>query len=936
MMSKVSQIIAALLFCFISNANAQWVQQNNPSSYYLFNNFFLNSNTGWACGGSIIKTTDGGANWINTGNPSANNLESVYFIDANTGFACGYDFYRTTNGGINWTNISLPGTFFGRVTFTNSLTGWLSAGSGIYKTTNAGLNWTDMSSAETTSLWSLFFLNSNTGWITSAAGKIFKTTNSGTNWILQTSGTTRPITDIKFIDANTGKACGWNGKFLRTSDGGNNWETVATPISSTIDRLVFINSSTGWISGNSGVAFTTNNGTNWISITPAGAPVGTSGLSYFSPGILFYTTTANIYKSTNGGFNLTAPSNLTATPISASRINLSWTDNSAHEDKFIIERSTNGSSWSLIDSVNTGTTTYSNTGLTFNSRYYYRVYSKILQYTGDYSGSTSALTLLNSPALNLPANNSSQPNYTPNFSWSASSAASKYFLQVASDTNFSNIVYSNSGAGLLSQIIPDGILQNSTKYYWRVKCANDSNQSTYSSYRTLVMQDPNYGSNIMSGNSLYYFANSTSGANLSPSQPSYNWRDTTGSMTLIVNGTEQVPVSAGTTDDGRFDILNVLSGSNAVRFFGVNYQSLYIGTNGITAFTSFTPEGAEVYQPSYFGLQNASIYNAIFPLWKDLNFSDTTVHGSRLCYKVTPNEIIITYIKAPTFNTVLDANDYVSFQLIIEYAVSPAANSRITVLYNYSETGSTFISMYNANTLSPTLIGINGGSGLSQRLQYRFLNYDSVLVNSGPMFGSNLALKMGPDANLLPVELASFTSSINGNDVILNWRTVSEQNNSGFEIERKLSADIEWNKISFVNGNGTSNESHSYSYEDKNLASGKYQYRLKQIDFNGNHEYFNLSNEVAIGTPNKFNLSQNYPNPFNPATKISFDLPRNAKVKLSVYDITGKLAGELVNEQRAAGYYTVEFNGASLSSGTYFYAIEAGDFKSVKKMVLIK
>ncbi|MBS1513802.1 MAG: T9SS type A sorting domain-containing protein [Bacteroidetes bacterium] len=929
-------ILITFIFCFSCISHAEWVQQSNPTSSYMYNNFFLNSNTGWACGGRIIKTTDGGANWANLDNPSANNLESIYFIDANTGFLCGHEFYRTTNGGTNWVSISVPGTFFGRVYFTNSLTGWLAAGTGIYRTTNAGINWANISSAETTNLWSLFFLNSNTGWITSASGKIFKTTNAGTNWVSQTSGTTSPLVDINFIDANTGKACGWNGIFLRTSNGGSNWESVSTPVSSSIDHLAFINSSTGWISGNSGVVFTTDNGTNWINITPAGAPNGISGLSYASPGILYYTTTTNIYKSTNGGFNLTAPSNLTATPVSAAKINLSWTDNSANEDKFMIERSTDGSSWTLLDSVNTGTTTYSNTGLTFNTTYYYKVYCKKLSYSGGYSGIASAFTFLNAPALSSPANNYSQSNYTPTFTWAASTFASTYFLQVATDTNFSNIVYSTSGAGLLSQAMPGGILQNSTKYYWRVKCANDTNQSLYSSYRILVMQDPNYGNNIMSGNSLYYFANSTAGANLSPSQPSYNWKDTTGSINLIVNGTAQIPVSSGTADDGRFDIPNILTGSNAVRFFGVNYQNLYIGTNGITAFTSFTPEGPELYQPSYFGLLNTAIYNAIFPLWKDLNFADTTVHGSRLCYKVTSNEIIITYMKAPTFNTVLDANDYVSFQLVIEYSDSPSTNSRITFMYNYIETGSTFISKYNVNTLSPTLIGINGGNSLAQRLQYRFLNYDSVLVNSGPMFGSNLALQLGPDENLLPVELSSFTATVNGSNVKLNWSTVSELSNSRFDIERKISGSNDWKRVSHVNGNGTTNQVKSYFYEDKNLAPGKYQYRIKQIDYNGNFEYHNLASEVVIGVPNKFSLLQNYPNPFNPVTVISYQLPVDGFVSIKVYDMAGKEVMSLLNSNQNAGYHTVEFTGTSLASGTYFYTMQAGDFKAVKKMVLIK
>jgi len=234
------------------------------------------------------------------------------------------------------------------------------------------------------------------------------------------------------------------------------------------------------------------------------------------------------------------------------------------------------------------------------------------------------------------------------------------------------------------------------------------------------------------------------------------------------------------------------------------------------------------------------------------------------------------------------------------------------------------------------LIGLQGANLPSRVVNYRFENSLYQYPYYGPIFGSNMALAFGPDANLLPVELSSFTSTVNYSNIKLEWSTVNEQNNSGFDIERTIANENNWKKINFVQGSGTTNQAKNYSYEDRNITSGKYQYRLKQIDFNGNYEYHSLANEVEIGVPKKFSLSQNYPNPFNPATKINFEIPQNSNVKLSVYDVTGKLAIELVNEQRAAGYYTVEFNGSNLASGMYFYRIEAGDFSATKKMLLIK
>ena len=191
------------------------------------------------------------------------------------------------------------------------------------------------------------------------------------------------------------------------------------------------------------------------------------------------------------------------------------------------------------------------------------------------------------------------------------------------------------------------------------------------------------------------------------------------------------------------------------------------------------------------------------------------------------------------------------------------------------------------------------------------------------------------DDGALPVELASFTSSTIGNNVKLNWSTVNEENNSGFDIERKSVAG-EWTKIGNVAGNGTSTTGHNYSFEDRNIATGNYNYRLKQIDYNGNFEYFSLSNEVIVGVPSKFELSQNYPNPFNPSTTINYQLANNSFVSLKIYDMSGKEVAALVNTMQTAGYYSVNFNALSLSSGMYFYTIKANDFVSTKRMMLVK
>ncbi len=193
-----------------------------------------------------------------------------------------------------------------------------------------------------------------------------------------------------------------------------------------------------------------------------------------------------------------------------------------------------------------------------------------------------------------------------------------------------------------------------------------------------------------------------------------------------------------------------------------------------------------------------------------------------------------------------------------------------------------------------------------------------------------------------PVELVSFTASANGNNVTLNWGTATETNNRGFEIYRQSAENKSngdggrWEKAGYVQGFGTTTEPHSYTFTDNiQDRQSSLSYRLKQIDFDGSYEY-SKAVEVNINTPDKFLLEQNYPNPFNPATSISYSVPKDGFVHLVVYNVLGQKVTELVNENVRAGSHQVTFNAANLSSGVYYYRIEAGGFTATRKMILLR
>ena len=219
--------------------------------------------------------------------------------------------------------------------------------------------------------------------------------------------------------------------------------------------------------------------------------------------------------------------------------------------------------------------------------------------------------------------------------------------------------------------------------------------------------------------------------------------------------------------------------------------------------------------------------------------------------------------------------------------------------------------------------------------------YDSTLIEDH-IFHNVDSSALGivnfiPFSTSIPVELTSFTASVVDGNVVLNWITATELNNSGFEVERcSLSAERQaWEKIGFVNGNGTSTETHTYSFTDQNPVPGKSYYKLKQIDFDGSFEYSNIV-EVDLTLPIVFSLEQNYPNPFNPATSIQYTISSKQNVQLLVYNVLGKEIATLVNEEKPAGNYKVNFDASKLSSGVYFYQLQAGSFVETKKMILIR
>lgn len=206
-------------------------------------------------------------------------------------------------------------------------------------------------------------------------------------------------------------------------------------------------------------------------------------------------------------------------------------------------------------------------------------------------------------------------------------------------------------------------------------------------------------------------------------------------------------------------------------------------------------------------------------------------------------------------------------------------------------------------------------------------------VTVANLSSTELNVQLIPDP--IPVELISFTAVDAGGKVKLNWQTAAELNNYGFEIEKEVSHAVkDWERIGFVEGKGTSTEISGYTFIDEYVNAGKNYYRLKQIDFDGSFKIYG-SIEVEV-SPQSFSLEQNYPNPFNPATTITFYLPYETEVNLTVYDVLGNEISQLLGEVINAGKHNIHFSSEGLPSGIYFYRLIAEGNNFVRKMLVVK
>jgi hypothetical protein len=194
---------------------------------------------------------------------------------------------------------------------------------------------------------------------------------------------------------------------------------------------------------------------------------------------------------------------------------------------------------------------------------------------------------------------------------------------------------------------------------------------------------------------------------------------------------------------------------------------------------------------------------------------------------------------------------------------------------------------------------------------------------------AHLAGVIGP----LPVELASFTASVDGPEVTLDWITASETGNVGFTVQRRMLEQPDFADIGFVPGAGTTTLAQTYRYVDAPAHAGVVQYRLRQTDSDGRAAVSQVLT-VDLQGARQFALAQNFPNPASASTRLAWTLPAESPVRLVVSDLLGRERAVPADGLYPAGVHSVTLDVSSLPPGLYLCRLEAGPRAATVRMIV--
>jgi photosystem II stability/assembly factor-like uncharacterized protein len=834
---------------------------------------------------------------ITTG--TVNNLNSVFFTANNTGYIAGdiSTILKTNNNGNNWTSLTSPvSTNFTGIYFINQQTGYIVGELGkIIKTTDGGSTWSILNSGLNKHFYDVFFFQ-GTGWVIGEDGIILKTTDSGNSWNQQVSGTNFILKSAYFLNSQTGfisgaKNGGYPALILKTTNGGDNWSVQLYPSYSSFNDIFFSDLQTGFLAGTgnganglSGITF--NSGNNW-SFPVQNLNYTLNGLYFFNSTLGFAVgETGEIVNTTNSGVN--------------------WSYESS------------GVTASLQDIAYTGTALFA-------------------------VGKNGTVLKKNYGWLNANLNNIYRPN---------SGRIWREFMTL-SDSLCSGIIdsvfwYVNNQLAGTQHTLYYGFPQGTTFVKLRIKNNQgfeDSASATVTRSIFKIMTDGPIigGSSLIGDNELYTVATGDAVYKM----------DINGNIlySLSVGGDILSSCSIG------FDTSVFMTSSNS-NLYGFNkygaplWPCIPLGAPAIT-----TPAVDSIDNMLYVGVLNSNFFaiNKVTGSVSWSYFADAPVRASsvissdrKLVFISSKGTLygfnLITLKSPPLPGWTLSLNDSVF--------VSPAIDD-LGNFYVGSKSGKLYKIRLNNGSPASIVWQVDLGSPITT----------SITIDAGRhIFVGTANSKLYCIRETGTIKW-SYTSkgAIQSTPAISYYQTIYFGNDAGELIGLDTNKNLKFYyqdsaiiSCPLLCQNGSlylgSLTGRVMAFYDSLEAQTEFRTGVKSVPVWGvfQNNVRRTGIQSGLCTPpitnnnnnnnvvNNFELKQNYPNPFNPETKIGFNIAGTCNVKIRVFDVSGRELYTLLNKKMNKGTYEVTLYSANMSSGVYFYRIEAGDFRETKKMIILK
>lgn len=315
---------------------------------------------------------------------------------------------------------------------------------------------------------------------------------------------------------------------------------------------------------------------------------------------------------------------------------------------------------------------------------------------------------------------------------------------------------------------------------------------------------------------------------------------------------------------------------------------------------------------------------------------------------------VITITQIGVYTGTLTTNDDDDFWLI-----NAGSSGNLDITFNVDQAGHdaslTVFSGATRDDFSTTVTTVTEGNPVATTVPLSTGLFYSLRVRETTIGTEDYQIVLSGDASL-PVNLSAFTAKYDNGQAEIYWRTEYEENNLGFNVYRSTSKDGQYARVNtaLIKGNGNDSTTHEYSIVDDQVTEGQtYWYVVEDVDFSGTA---NRSKPIKLAfgeplpvqkqLPARFALLPNYPNPFNPETWFPYELAEDAPVTFRVFNSRGQLVRQMSLGQQAAGIYVEkgqatywdgrDANGQEVSSGIYFYQLQAGDFSAMRRMVILR